>query len=416
MKVLEGIRVIDVSIAMSGPFAGQKLADLGADVIKVEPLNGEWQRHVSAGGAVGKEVNASFLSLNRNKRSISLDLKSTAGRDALHELVGTADVVLQNYRPGVAARLGVDYETLVEIKPDLVYVSISGYGEDGPYAKRPGQDVILQAMSGALYSARREGEAPSPAPFFLVDAFAAYSAFEGALAALFHRLRTGEGQRVEVNMLDAIIAAQMQEISVRTVGGVPQTASSEIHAHSYIRAPYGVFPTSDGFLSISFAECDVLARVFGDSRFDEYDSERDGFTHRDDISRLVTENLMLQTTEHWLNVLGEAGVWVGPVYSYDDLITDPQVVHNGSFVEYEHPTEGLVKTPGFAFSLSASTQSVDRPAPLTGQHSREILDELGYTDARVEALESANAVFQNSHGQTPKTVGEQRNFNDKVAG
>lgn len=394
MKVLEGIRVIDVSLAMSGPFATQKLADLGADVIKVEPLTGEWQRHVSAGGAAGNEVNASFLSLNRNKRSISLDLKSESGRAVLHELVETADVLLQNYRPGVASRLGVDYETLRSIKPDLVYVSISGYGEDGPYAMRPGQDVILQAMSGALYSALREGEAPRPAPYFLVDAFAAYSACEGALAALFHRLRTGEGQLVEVNMLDAIIAAQMQEISVRTVGGVPQTPSTEIHAHSYIRAPYGVFPTSDGFIALSFAECDVLSRVFGDSRFDAYDSERDGFTHRDEISRLVTENLAERDTRYWMEVLSDAGVWVGPVYDYEGLLTDPQVEHNGSFVEYEHPTEGRVKTPGFPFSLKGTPQQVDRPAPLNGQHSREILAELGYDRSRIEELETRRAIYQ----------------------
>ncbi|MGB3483756.1 MAG: CoA transferase, partial [Mycobacterium sp.] len=150
MKVLEGVRVLDVSIAMAGPLAAQKLADLGADVIKVEPLAGEWQRHVSAGGAAGNVVNASFLSLNRNKRSLSVDLKHPASRDVLHRLIKTADVLLQNYRPGVAARLGLDYETVREIKPDLVYVSMSGYGASGPYMNRPGQDVLVQAMSGGL--------------------------------------------------------------------------------------------------------------------------------------------------------------------------------------------------------------------------------------------------------------------------
>ncbi|MDF2443924.1 MAG: hypothetical protein JWR01_2127 [Subtercola sp.] len=394
MKVLDGIRVLDVSIAMSGPFAAQKLADLGADVVKVEPLAGEWQRHTSAGGAAGTEVNASFLSLNRNKRSIALNLKSDAGRAVLYELVKTADVFLQNYRPGVALRLGVDYETLRAIKPDLVYVSISGYGETGPYAGRPGQDVILQAMSGGLYSGLRTGEAPRPAPFFLVDAFAAHSAFEGALAALLHRFRTGEGQLVEVNMLDAIIAAQMQEISVHTVGGIPQVPSAEIHAHTYIRAPYGVFPTSDGFLAISFAECAVLAEIFADPRLAGFDSERDGFRHRDEISRYTAEGLAANTTEHWLRVLGDAGVWVGPVYSYDELVDDPQVIHNQSFVEYEHPTEGRVKTPGFNFRLSGSPQTVDRPAPLAGQHTQELLLEIGLDEEQIASLERDGAAHQ----------------------
>lgn len=394
MNVLDGIRVLDLSIAMAGPFAAQKLADLGADVIKVEPVTGEWQRHVSAGGARGNEVNASFLSLNRNKRSLSMNLKDPAGRELLYELVGGADVFLQNYRPGVADRLGVDYETLRAIKPDLVYVSMSGYGTTGPYADRPGQDVLLQAMSGGLASARRHGEAPRPAPFFLADAITAYSAFEGAMAALFHRERTGEGQLVEANMLDSIIAAQMQEISVATVGGVRQEPTDQIHAHSYIRAPYGIFPTSDSYLALSFAEMDALAKVFGDDRFLAYDAERDGFTHRDEISALVTENLAVNTTAHWLAALGGAGVWVGPVYDYTQLRDDPQVRHNNSFVEYDHPTEGTVVTPGFAFRLSNQTQKVYRPAPLNGQHTQEVLLELGVSIDRIKKLESTGAIHR----------------------
>ena len=401
-SVLEGIRVLDLSIAMSGPFAAMKLADLGADVVKVEPLGGEWQRHVSAGGAAGNEVNASFLSLNRNKRSLAIDLKSADGKKALIELVKTSDIFLQNYRPGVAARLGVDYETLKAIKPDLIYVSISGYGETGPYATRPGQDVLLQAMSGGLYSARKPGQAPEPAPFFLVDAFAAYSAFEGAMAALFHRERTGEGQLVKVNMLDAIIAAQMQELSVRTVGGVTQQPTEQIHAHSYIRAPYGVFPTSDEFIALSFGECDVLADLLDEPGLLAFESERDGFSQREEISRLVTRGLSRNTTDHWLSVLGTTGVWVGPVYSYEELLKDPQVAHNGSFVEYEHPTEGWVKTPGFAFELTATTQTVERPAPLTGQHTLEVLAELGLSDASIRSLEESGTVRQHPATTTQK--------------
>lgn len=396
MKVLEGIRVLDLSIAMAGPLATQKLADLGADVIKVEPLTGEWQRHVAAGGARGNQVNASFLSLNRNKRSLSLNLKSPAGREVLYQLVRTADVFLQNYRPGVAGRLGVDYATLREIKPDLVYVSMSGYGESGPYTARPGQDVLLQAMSGGLASARRTGEPPRPAPFFMADAFTGYSAFEGAMAALFHRERTGEGQLVEVNMLDAVIAAQMQELSISTVGKIAQQPSSEIHAHSYIRAPYGIFPTADDFVALAFAEMNTLAKVFDDDRFLAFEAERDGFTHRDEISALVTENLLTNTTAHWIDTLSAEGVWVGPVYDYEQLVADPQVQHNGSFVTYDHPTEGTVTTPGFPFRLAAQPQEVYRPAPLNGQHTHEILSELGLSEAEIGALETGDAVYRNA--------------------
>src|ERR1700761_286731 len=267
MSILSGYRVLDCSIAMAGPFAAQRLGDLGADVIKIEPPAGEWQRHVSAGGARGNRVNVSFLSLNRNKRSLAIDLKKPEGRAVLLDLVRSADVFLQNYRPGVAERLGVDYETLRAINPRLVYVSISGYGETGPYVDRPGQDLLLQAMSGAMLSAGRAGEPPMPAGQFLADAITAYNAFEGALAALLHRERTGEGQLVQVNMLDAITTIQMQELSVFTVGHKPQTRSAEPHAHVYIRAPYGAFATSDGFIIVAFPKLANLGQTIGEPSF-----------------------------------------------------------------------------------------------------------------------------------------------------
>jgi crotonobetainyl-CoA:carnitine CoA-transferase CaiB-like acyl-CoA transferase len=386
MSVLNGYRVLDLSVAMAGPLAAMRLGDLGADVIKVEPVSGEWQRHMAAGGAAGNEVNASFLALNRNKRSLAVDLKSSDGQSLVHALARDADVFLQNYRPGVADRLGVDYATIAGINPSIVYVSISGYGETGPYAHRPGQDVLVQAMSGALHSSGRADETPRPAPYFLADAITAYSAFEGALAALLHRERTGEGQLVQVNMLDAIIAMQMQELSVRTVGDVAQQHSSQIHAHSYIRAPYGVFPTSDGFIAVAFADLAVLGEIFGDAQLAQWDGESDGFTRRDDISRLVTEHLRRDTTERWLTRLGERGVWVGPVYSYDDLLSDPQVAHNGSFVEYTHPTEGEVRTPGFAFRLSRTPAAVTLPAPIVGQHTVDILKSLDLPEGQIDEL------------------------------
>jgi crotonobetainyl-CoA:carnitine CoA-transferase CaiB-like acyl-CoA transferase len=177
VSVLTGYRVLDLSIAMAGPLAAMRLGDLGADVVKIEPVTGEWQRHASAGGAVGHEVNASFLSLNRNKRSLAVDLKTEQGKALVLRLAAEADVVLQNYRPGVAARLGVDYESVRSVRPDVVYVSISGYGESGPYVDRPGQDLLLQALTGALYSAGRDEDPPQAAPYFVADAVTAYSAF-----------------------------------------------------------------------------------------------------------------------------------------------------------------------------------------------------------------------------------------------
>lgn len=386
MGILDGFRVIDCSIAMAGPLAAQRLGDLGADVIKVEPVTGEWQRHVAAGRAPGNRVNVSFLSLNRNKKSLALDLKSERGRTILHKMIETADVFLQNYRPGVAKRLAVDYETLRAINPTLIYVSISGYGEDGPYAARPGQDLLLQGMSGAMLSAGAAGTPPQPAGQFLVDAVTAYTAFEGALAALLHRERGGEGQFVSVNMLDAIIALQIQELSVHSVGGIPQSRSAEPHAHSYIRAPYGVFATADHYIVLAFAPLAKLGELIGETTFAEMDDETDSWARRDEIFARVRERLPARTTAEWLGIFDAAGIWAGPVLGYADVMKDPQVRHNGSFIEYVHPTEGEVKTPGFPIRFSETPSEMRTPAPVVGQHSRAVLEDLGLSSKEIDQL------------------------------
>jgi crotonobetainyl-CoA:carnitine CoA-transferase CaiB-like acyl-CoA transferase len=390
--VLEGYRVLDLSIAMSGPFAAMRLGDLGADVIKVEPVTGEWQRHVSAGGARGHRVNVSFLSLNRNKRSLAVNLKDAGGRRLVHELVQNADVVLQNYRPGVAARLGMDYETVRDINPRIVYISISGYGETGPYASWPGQDLILQGMSGAMFSAGRRDGPPQPSPMYVVDAVTAYVAFEAALAGLLHRERTGEGQLVEVNMLDAILTLQMQEMSVFTVGGLAQQRTSQPHAHCYIRAPYGAFATAEGYLILAFPPLAKLGELLAIPELTHMDDEVDGHARRDEIHRLVARRLLDRPASEWVALFAEHDIWAGPVYSYQDVMNDPQVRHNGALVTYRHPTEGEVTTPGFAIRFARSPSAVRRGAPLAGEHTREILAELGLNSRQVDDLLAAGVI------------------------
>ncbi|MFB6771711.1 CaiB/BaiF CoA transferase family protein [Streptomyces sp. NPDC056337] len=392
--VLAGYRVLDCSIAMAGPFAAQRLGDLGADVVKVEPVTGEWQRHAAAGGAAGNRINVSFLSLNRNKRSLAVDLKDPAGKEVLRRLVAGADVFLQNYRPGVADRLGVDYASLAAINPSLVYVSISGYGEDGPYAQRPGQDLLLQAMSGAMLSSGRSGEAPRAAGQYLVDAVTASTAFEGVLAALLHRERTGEGQLVTVNMLDAVTTLQMQELSVHTVGGLPQTRSAEPHAHVYIRSPYGAFQTSDGYLVLAFPPLKKLGEILGEDSFLSMEDEEHGWTHRDEIFARTAARLTTRPSRHWLDAFAAAGIWAGPVYGYADLVQDPQIRHNGTFVTYDHPTEGRVTLPGFPYKFSATPPRIDRGAPLVGEHTREVLTEAGLAEREIEDLFATGTVAE----------------------
>lgn len=393
-RILESYRVLDCSIAMAGPFAAQRLGDLGADVVKVEPVTGEWQRHAAAGGAQGNQINVSFLSLNRNKRSLAVDLKADAGKQVLLRMVETADVFLQNYRPGVAERLGVDYATLSAINPRLVYVSMSGYGEDGPDVDQPGQDLLLQARSGAMLSTGRHGEPPQPAGQYLVDAVTASTAFEAVLAALLHRERTGEGQLVKVNMLDTITTLQMQELSVFVAGKVPQQRSAEPHAHVYIRAPYGTFKTADGFLALAMPDMPTLGKVIDEPAFAEMSSEVHGWTHRDEVHRRTADRLVLRTTAEWLAALGAAGIWCGPVQDYAALVEDPQIKHNGTFVEYDHPTEGRVTTPGFPYDFSRTPASIERGAPLVGEHTGELLAEAGFTGEEIAALTAGGVVAE----------------------
>jgi len=392
MGILDGYTVLDCSIAMAGPFAAQRLGDLGANVIKVEPLTGEWQRHAPAGGITGKKINVSFLSLNRNKRSLAIDLKSEGGRAVMQRLVEQADVFIQNYRPGVAGRLGVDYETLSALNPRLIYVSMSGYGEDGPHARRPGQDLLLQAMSGAMLSTGRKGEPPQAAGQYLVDAVTAYTAFEGALAALLHRERTGEGQKVEVNMLDAIITLQMQELSVFTVGHKPQERSDEPHAHVYIRAPYGTFATTDGFIALAMPAFPALARALDAPELATLDEMKAGWEDRDQTFAMVRDAIARFATADCLARLEAEGIWCGPVYGYADLVADPQIAHNGTFIEYDHPTEGRVKTPGFPIRFSRTPSELRFGAPLTGQHTDDILQASGFSADEIAALVQAGAI------------------------
>jgi crotonobetainyl-CoA:carnitine CoA-transferase CaiB-like acyl-CoA transferase len=390
--ILDGVRVLDLTIAMSGPLATMRLGDLGADVIKVEPLQGEWQRHTAAGGGTGNRINVSFLALNRNKRSVAIDLKHPKSRPVVERLVGSADVVVQNYRPGVAARLGLGYERVRELRPDVVYVSISGYGESGPYHQFPGQDLLLQGLSGAMMSAVDSEGYPRAAPTYLVDAVTGYNAFEAVLAGLLHRHRTGEGQLITVNMLDAIIAMQMQEISVYTVGQVPQTPVPSGHANCYIRAPYAPFPTKDGYLILAFPPLAKLAELLDIPWLAGADDETDGHSRKAEIHDAVAATLTERTTAEWLQLFRAHDVWAGPVYGYRDLVRDPQVIHNGSLVSYDHPTEGRVTTPGFPIGFARTPATVRAGAPLAGQHTLAVLREVGLSEAQAQALLDANVV------------------------
>jgi crotonobetainyl-CoA:carnitine CoA-transferase CaiB-like acyl-CoA transferase len=390
---LAGLVVLDFSLAMAGPFAAQKLGDMGADIIKVEPTgSGEWHRVHAGGGAWVNHHNSSFLAFNRNKRSLAVNLKSTEGRNAVYKLAAQADVALLNYRPGVAERLGVDFASLARINPKLVYCSITGYGESGPYSKLPGQDLLIQGMSGAMWNGGRDGDPPIAAPFFICDATAAHVAVEGILAALLCRERTGIGQKVEVNLLECVIDLQAQELSVYLTGGVKPRRTAEPTPNVFYEAPIGIYKTADGYITISVGSPEVLGRVLGVDGLETYASRVYEPEARDEFVRLVAQRLLERTTAEWLVDLRAVDYWAGPVYDYATMVADPQVVQNETFIEFEHPTEGRLRLVGFPWKFGRTPGTVRLPQPDVGQHSRAILEELGYSDEEIMKLHSSGSV------------------------
>ena len=246
--------------------------------------------------------------------------------------------------------------------------------------------MLLQALSGAMLSSGRVSEPPKPSGQFLVDAVTAAAASEATIAALLHRERTKEGQLVSINMLDVITTLQMQEISIYTVGKIEQVRSEQPHAHSYIRAPYGVFETKEDYIAIAFPSLKQFGELIGEPSFESYNDEKDSWTHRDEIFAKTQERLLNKTAKEWLVLFREHGIWAGEVYGYKDLVNDPQIAHNKTFVEYDHPTEGHVKAPGFPFKFSKSPASVAKGAPLIGEDTSDVLKTLGYSQEKIETL------------------------------
>jgi crotonobetainyl-CoA:carnitine CoA-transferase CaiB-like acyl-CoA transferase len=370
---LDGLRVIELTQVMAGPFCGQVLADMGADVVKVEPpLVGDQTRR-----SMGE---AAFRAVNRNKRSIALDLKSAEHVAILHELVTTADVLLENYRPGVAARLGADYETLQAINPRLIYASISGFGQTGPYAQRPGFDLIAQGVAGVMSVTGEPDGNPVKCGVPVSDLSAALFCAIGILSALQARERTGEGQRIDTSLWEGALALSIWETAeLWSTGVAPQPLGS---AHR-LTAPYQALKTRDGHITVGGNNqklwerlCATIGRgdLPGDPRFV---TNADRMANRPALAAELEQALVAHDTAYWVDTLLEAGVPAGPILDYQQVVDDPHTQARDMVVEMEHPEAGTVYGLGIPVKLSATPGSIRRPAPLLGQHTDEILAELG---------------------------------------
>jgi crotonobetainyl-CoA:carnitine CoA-transferase CaiB-like acyl-CoA transferase/enoyl-CoA hydratase/carnithine racemase len=368
---LAGMTVLDLTQVMAGPFCTMILADLGADVVKVEnPESGDQTRSAFAHPGA-------FRALNRNKRSVTLDLKSDEGRATFHELTRSADVVVENWRPGVAARLGVDYPTLRPLNPGLIYASVSGFGQTGPYADRPGYDLIAQAMAGVMSVTGEQGDRPVKSGIPIADLGAGLFTAVGVLAAWASRQRTGQGQYVETSLFEAAVALSVWESTEFWATGEAPQALGSAHRMS---APYQALATRDGFVTVGANNerlwqrlCQALdaPELAGDPRFAHND---DRMAHRPELVVELERRLAADDTAAWVQRLLAAGVPAGPIQDYRQVLEeDPHVKARGMVSTVEHPEDGPVPVLSSPLHLSGTPASVRRPPPLLGEHNAEVL-------------------------------------------
>jgi formyl-CoA transferase len=391
-SALHGLRVLDVTQVMAGPFSAMILADLGADVIKVEPPSGDSTRQMP--GAVGTD-SPSFNAVNRGKRGIVVDLKTSGGRDVFKRLVSSTDILIENYRPGVMAALGLDYETLSGANPRLVYASISGYGQTGPAHGKGGFDLIAQGVSGIMSVTGTPDGPPAKAGVPLTDLGAGLFAVVGILAAIESRHRTGAGQRVDASLVDAGVALSVWEAVEYFAGlGVPHALGS---AHR-MNAPYQAFRCADGYITIGAANerlfrrlCEILERPEWAS-LPGFTDNASRVRNREALAARIESITETHSREHWLRLLDDADIPCGPINDYAEAFADPQILSREMVIDTNHPTLGRQRTLGSPIKLSATPANPGRRAPLLGEHTDEILREAGFNEDQIDALRRTGAV------------------------
>lgn len=390
---LTGIKVVDLTWILAGPFCTMLLGDMGAEIIKIEspgrgdPLRGQ--------GVIKDGLSWYFAQFNRNKKSLTLNLRSSEGKRILADLIRRSDVVVENFRPGVMVEMGFDYPRLKELKSDIIYCGITGFGAGGPYRDRPAFDFIAQAMSGLMSLNAHEGEAPLRVSIPISDLVAGlYGAF-GISAALAHRARTGEGQEVQTSLVNGLISFfSYLSANFFASGNLPIRTGND---HPIV-APYGLFRASDGYVAIAPSHEQIYERLLVALNLLHLKDDPDLATNerrmanREKINGIVQEKIETYSRAYWIKKLNEAGVPCGPIQDLREVFQDPQILHQQMLLEVDHPGHGVVKMTGFPAKLSKSPCRVRLPAPKLGEHTEEILSEVGLGKEDISPLRERGVV------------------------
>lgn len=379
MQLLQDIIVIDFSQFLSGPSASLRLADMGAKVIKIEkPGTGDICRQLYVSDTkIGEEATI-FHAINRNKESYAADLKDPDDLERVKELVKMADVVMHNFRPGVMERIGLDYGTVQQLNPGVIYAEVNGYGSDGPWKDLPGQDLLLQAASGLAWLSNNDGESPTPMGVAVVDIMAGTHIAQGILAALFKKSVSGEGCLVQVNMFESILDFQFEVLTCYYNDGKQLPVRSAVNSgHAYVAAPYGIYNTRDGYIALAMGNIMMLAQLLECEALKIFDDSNDWFSKRDAIKEVLAQHLATNSAAHWLDILEKADVWCAPVMNYDQLVQQEGYRVLEMELTVKTSTGLTVTTTRCPFRVDGKLLRSAKGAPALGEHNFEIGNLLG---------------------------------------